>query len=161
MRKLYILRHGIAENVSSEYTDENRPLTEEGKENIKKLGLWLQRQSIYIDEGWSSTYKRAKQSFQYVFHTINTKRTHYYNWLLPFENPDFVINTIIESSSKFTKLAIVSHQPLIGKIIDKMFPTKSESINIQPGTLIEIQMFLNSRNKEKFKLIRMVNSYDF
>ena len=64
--KVLFVRHGIAEDRELYFTkglsDELRPLTQKGRKQLKKMGLWLKDRNIEIDEIWTSPLVRAQQT---------------------------------------------------------------------------------------------------
>jgi phosphohistidine phosphatase len=64
--KLYLLRHGKAEERSASGRDEDRELTEEGKLEIRALAKALVGLRIKVDLILTSPYPRARQTAEIV-----------------------------------------------------------------------------------------------
>ena len=67
MRQLYILRHGIAFPPGTpEYSEEERPLTDQGKCRMKQIARGMRRLGIRPDRIFCSPLVRAKQTADIV-----------------------------------------------------------------------------------------------
>ncbi len=154
--KIFIIRHGNASPVSENYNEENRPLTEKGELEAKKLGQYYLKLGIKFDVIWSSPFVRAIQTKDNIFCSINYINYKVVDELKPWENSDYILR-LIRSEYKETKiLGIVGHQPQIGKILSKMFNISKDFIDIQPSTSIEIEMFKSAENSFQYRLISLL-----
>jgi len=68
--KLYFLRHGIAEDVSSSGLDQDRELTADGIADVERLSRGLKRLNLDVDAILSSPYPRALKTAQIASHTL-------------------------------------------------------------------------------------------
>ena len=63
---LYIVRHGIAEDRAENHRDEDRVLTEEGKQKMREVAKGLKRMEPGLDHIFSSPLIRAKQTAEII-----------------------------------------------------------------------------------------------
>jgi phosphohistidine phosphatase len=64
--KLYFLRHGEADWPNWTKSDDERPLTERGKKEMKKVAAFLERMEVSLDQIVTSPLPRAKQTAEIV-----------------------------------------------------------------------------------------------
>jgi phosphohistidine phosphatase SixA len=69
--KLYFLRHGIAEDVSSTGFDRDRALTDEGIAEMERAARGLKRLKLDLDLVLASPYTRARQTAAIVAHDLD------------------------------------------------------------------------------------------
>ena len=72
---LYFFRHGIAEDQSKSGRDEDRVLTEEGREKVGKAARGLKGLGVEIDHIFSSPLPRALETAEIVGKEIIRKKT--------------------------------------------------------------------------------------
>ncbi len=159
--KIILIRHGTAYPVSKKFNEQNRPLTKDGGKEIIKIRDYLSKSCEKYEELWISPYKRAIQTAVNVCNVINKQEMKIMDILKPDANPKEVIKRIILSFSEIRVLYIVSHQPLLGKLLGEVFQTSSTSFEILPATIIEL--FLkertdNSKNQLQFILVKFLHS---
>jgi phosphohistidine phosphatase len=63
---LYFLRHGEADWPNWNRSDDERPLTERGKKEMRKVADFLERLEVSLDEIVTSPLPRAKQTAEIV-----------------------------------------------------------------------------------------------
>ena len=71
--KLYFLRHGEADWPNWSKSDDERPLTERGKEEMKKIAAFLERMELSLDQIVTSPLPRAKQTAEIVAERFKMK----------------------------------------------------------------------------------------
>lgn len=110
--KLYILRHGHASPTG--VSDDSRELTDQGRSECDILGQWMKKQSISVDEIWSSPFTRANHTAEIIKTHIGSDVTiHHHSRLIPSTHPE----ELLKDLQNFNKnsLLIVSHMPLVGR----------------------------------------------
>jgi phosphohistidine phosphatase len=158
--RVFIIRHGSAFPISDKYNEENRPLTEEGHKETKKIGSYLSRFNIQFDIIWSSPYLRAIQTKENIFSSQSNFEFEILNELKPQENPEKVVNKVISQVANDKIIGIVGHQPQIGKILFNMLNTKPHIFDILPSTLIEVDILDTEKNRFEYKLKRFLHPRD-
>lgn len=134
---IYLIRHGEAEPASDKKPDEERELTESG---IKKLKLSIDLWKNYfnkIDVILSSPLKRALQTAAIVKDTYGIESEIIKeNSLL---NGGSVKDLLIAAESfAVNDIAMVGHQPDLGKHIAAMSGSNNLNLKLPPGSIIKI-----------------------
>ena len=112
--KLFLMRHGDAEFNTT--NDSKRQLTDVGRANVREIVLRDKAELASIDTIWVSPYVRAQQTAQIVTELLDQKInciTH--SFLKPSGDPHVVFN---ELQDKDLSLLLVTHQPLIGTMVN-------------------------------------------
>jgi len=111
--KLFVMRH--AQASFGAVSDRERPITQYGTEQTKRLLLEHQDSFLHVNKLWSSDLLRAQQTAQIVSGHINvTAETH------TFLSPDGDVKSVLDRLRQLphdTCLFIVSHQPLVGELV--------------------------------------------
>jgi len=66
LRELILLRHAKSEWKQAELADIERPLSDRGKKNASKMGLWLKEQALIPDLILVSPSQRAQQTLRRI-----------------------------------------------------------------------------------------------
>ena len=151
--KLIIIRHGSALPKSDAYSEENRPLTDNGQIETKKIGRYLLDFNIDFSAIWSSPYKRAIQTKDNIFPLLENSEHKILNELLPFESPEKIILKVNQVYEENNAIAIISHQPLLGELVATVLGTSSNKFAIVPASLIELSISKDFN----FKLLRFIS----
>ena len=69
--KLYLVQHAKA---ASEQADPQRPLTEEGRREIKKIAEFVKPLNLCVDYLWHSGKKRAAQTAEILAEVVKVKK---------------------------------------------------------------------------------------
>ncbi|MEM7725262.1 MAG: phosphohistidine phosphatase SixA [Cyanobacteria bacterium P01_A01_bin.45] len=115
--KLYLIRHGIAQERELGIADENRELTPQGREKTKKVASRLKELDIYFDIILTSSFTRALQTASILLET-GLGKSFEESAYLGFEGS---INDWIEkwwqvkNLSPQTRLALVGHEPCLSE----------------------------------------------
>ncbi|HKI54752.1 MAG TPA: phosphohistidine phosphatase SixA [Anaerolineales bacterium] len=133
--KLYLVRHAIAEARTSDYEDDSlRPLTEKGREKMKKISVALKQLGVQPDLIVSSPYIRASQTASILAKALKYKEEIVYNdSLTPMSNPDDMIGEINEKFS-VDELMLVGHEPNLSTLASVLLAGNPDvSINFKKG----------------------------
>jgi len=134
--RIYLVRHAIAENVgTSDYDDDSlRPLSEKGREKMKKIASALKEISVSPDLIVSSPYIRASQTASILAKAFKYKEEiAYSDSLMPMSNPDDMIGEINEKYS-VDELMLVGHEPNLGTLASVLLAGYPDiSINFKKG----------------------------
>lgn len=113
------MRHGEAQIVAE--SDASRPLTAYGREEVIKQSAYLQDQRL--DKIVSSPYLRAIETARLIAEQAGyDERIEMLEEITPSGDPDQVgslLNAMFQSSS-LTSLLVVSHQPLVGRLVSSL-----------------------------------------
>ncbi len=111
---IFIMRHGEAITFAAK--DRDRELTDSGRDEVIAMTKRCANDFVTVDEIWASPYVRTQQTASLVSKIIDKKIiTH--NFLTPTSNPDTVLKMLTQADKT---ILIVSHQPLVGTLVDKL-----------------------------------------
>ena len=134
--KLYLVRHAIAENAgTAAYEDDSlRPLTDKGREKMKKIASALKDIRVSPDLIVSSPYVRASQTASILAKELKYKEEiTYSNSLVPMGEPNDMIGEINEKYS-VDELMLVGHEPNLSTLMSVLLAGNPDiSINLKKG----------------------------
>lgn len=134
--KLYLVRHGIAEEVGTPgYEDDSlRPLTDKGRDKMHKIATALKDMDVEPDLIVSSPYMRASQTASILAKELKYKEQIAYNdFLMPMGEPSDMIGEINEKYS-VDELMLVGHEPNLSLLASVLLAGKPDlSINLKKG----------------------------
>jgi len=113
---VFFMRHGEA--VTQAESDAARNLTDAGRHDVAATIKRSMQEPVFtdiIDEIWCSQYVRAQQTAEIVSTLIN-KPIIIKEGLSPTDNPDNLIQEIRDTEKT---ILVVSHQPLLGTLVDR------------------------------------------
>jgi len=112
--KLFLMRHGEAELAAR--NDSQRCLTDSGCEDVRQMAERHRQELAAVDALWVSPYVRAQQTADIVsdvLGTLNSRETQ--PLLKPSSDPNAVFKAL---EGKEQTLLLVTHQPLVGTLVD-------------------------------------------
>ena len=139
--KLYLARHGKA---VTEMENPQRPLSEEGHEEVKRVAKFLLGIPVMIDSIWHSPKARSKQTAEHVAQTLKLGNVcQEINGIQPGDSIECVLGKVDEFSIEKPngKLMIVGHLPSIQKLTDFLL-TGSDTKDLFeffPATVVALQ----------------------
>ncbi|OGI19043.1 MAG: phosphohistidine phosphatase SixA [Candidatus Melainabacteria bacterium RIFCSPHIGHO2_02_FULL_34_12] len=140
MQEIFILRHGHAEDNegSTVKNDFDRKLTEEGKEKIRKISLFLNKLEEEIELVISSPYIRAKETAEILISNLTPK-------------PNLKIEEFLSSGASckeivkglmpylsLKKVLLVGHAPDLSTFLGKLIG--AEHVKLKKGALAKIEL---------------------
>jgi len=121
--KLYIVQHAKA---ATNETDPQRPLTEEGQQDIEKVAAFIKPLNLSVDYLWHSGKKRAAQTAGFLANAIKTKGGIISrDGLGPNDDVTALRNQLASTEQE---IMIVGHLPFLSKLASLLL-TGSESAN--------------------------------
>ena len=132
--KLYLVRHAIAEDLADHEDDSLRPLTEKGREKMKRIAVALNEIGVQPDLIVSSPYVRASQTASVLAKSLNYKEELLYSdFLVPMAEPNDMIGEINEKYS-VDELMLVGHEPNLSSLASVLLAGSPDlSINFKKG----------------------------
>ena len=131
--KLYLVQHGLA---MAKEQDPERPLTEQGRQDVERLARFLQQAGIGVERVIHSGKLRARQTAERLAEAIAPDLEPETSGLLnPNDNPK-AFDWQSESWDRDT--LVVGHLPFMAKLVahlvaeDERLPV----VGFQPGTLV-------------------------
>lgn len=140
---IYLLRHGDA---SQEYqNDSQRPLSEKGKESVKKVAEYVLRNKINLTRLITSPILRAWQTANIVAEVLKlNEKIEESDSLMPDSNPDDILSNLARLDNN-ERILLVGHQPLFGILISNLICKGFANIEVKKASLacIEIHQPIN------------------
>jgi phosphohistidine phosphatase len=135
---LFILRHAIAEERSSQSGDHSqRRLTRQGAHKLHGIAKGMKSLDLKFDLILSSPYLRAKETAEIVadvFHKpkiLKLTRT-----LTPEGNPRELLDELKHDHSKCQRVLLIGHEPYLGSLISLLLSGHTDiSVNMKKGGL--------------------------
>ncbi|HEX7862925.1 MAG TPA: phosphohistidine phosphatase SixA [Verrucomicrobiae bacterium] len=137
---LYIMRHGIAEDVSASGRDRDRVLTEEGRDKSREGGKALRKLDVEFDAIFSSAFPRAWQTAELVADELDEKK-------LLQELPELEAESNVQRALGGLKrvlknqasVLIVGHEPILSQLISVLLSGHSGlSITMKKGAVCKL-----------------------
>ncbi|UZQ54119.1 phosphohistidine phosphatase SixA [Trichothermofontia sichuanensis B231] len=114
--RVYLVRHGIAEERSPAQTDETRALTPEGEKKTRKVAERLRSLNLHFDLILTSPLVRAQQTARILQDCELGKQVEIANELAPAGQLERWLDWLLgwQVEQPRANLAIVGHQPNLG-----------------------------------------------
>lgn len=133
--KIFILRHGKAEEQSENQRDYDRALAPKGIKQIHKIGSFLQKNKVKIDKILSSTAKRTMETTEIVNTYLQCKNIATFEGL--YLTDRLTILKYICESGEGDNLLLVGHNFGISEFVSEMI---NYPLTLSTGTLVEIDV---------------------
>ena len=113
--RLFVMRHGHAEPFSK--SDETRALTDEGRAEVAAVCKVRASELAQVKTLWASPFVRTRQTAKIVAETFGLEVE--VQEFLTGDTPVLtVLNAIAEAEESLFPLMLVSHQPLVGSLVN-------------------------------------------
>lgn len=132
--KLYLVRHAIAEDSANYEDDSLRPLTDKGRERMKKIAAALREIGVQPDLIVSSPFVRANQTASVLAKALKYREQIVYSdSLVPMGEAGDMIGEINEKYS-VDELMLVGHEPSLSSLAGLLLAGDAEiAINLKKG----------------------------
>jgi phosphohistidine phosphatase len=138
--QVYILRHGIAEDIKPGGSDADRALTNEGRKKLREVLRLAEKADVVPSLIITSPLIRAVQTAEAVIEVLgyanDLLRT---EALLPSSEPEDVWQEI-RTQQGVMQLMIVGHEPLLSRLIAFLLNSSALMIDVKKGALIRIDI---------------------
>ena len=139
--RLYIMRHGYAADSSPTGRDSDRPLTDDGRRNVERIGTLLQaHHGEHLPRILSSTYLRAAQTAEIMARTIAGPSINldHHQELEPDE--PLPMNILRGLAERDTDALIVGHHPMVITMLRVLVRDSAKlPLGLHPGMLVGIE----------------------
>ena len=137
--RVYILRHGIAEEAAAGGSDAARALTAEGRQKLRtvlrRAGAAGVRPSIIL----TSPLKRALQTAEIAAAVLGVKRQLVTtSTLAPSGSPQRVWNEIRAQQAE--RLLIAGHEPLLSHLVGFLLRCPTLQLDLKKGALASLEV---------------------
>lgn len=134
---VYVMRHGQASVFAP--TDEQRPLTDTGREQAFSQGEWLNTQGVKLTHIAVSPYLRAQQTFAEINRAyggcLSAETT---EELTPYGNAEKIARLLDTWQAEGAEnVLLISHLPLVGEIVSEL-TAHQQRVSFMPATLAEL-----------------------
>jgi phosphohistidine phosphatase len=138
--ELYFLRHALAvERGDPKYKDDSlRPLTEPGREKMRRAALGMQALGLKFDAVLSSPYLRARQTAEIVSQVYKMKKRelHLTDNLLPPASIKGLLQEVHAQFPQSKNVLLVGHEPHLTTMISVLLTSnKHLPIDFKKGGL--------------------------
>ena len=142
--RIYFLRHGIAaeKSVRAYLDDSERPLTREGKQEMRVIGKAMRRLSIGFDRIMSSPYLRSKQTADIVAseQEVSLKVIFSKNLVPGASSLDF-LEEVRVMKEEFSSILVVGHEPFLSQCASLLLaPNSPPFLSIKKGGLCKVKI---------------------
>ncbi|SCA54772.1 hypothetical protein MTBPR1_10019 [Candidatus Terasakiella magnetica] len=136
-KDLLILRHGDTQN-SHKDGDFSRELTNTGKRNAQRIGLWLSQNDLQPEHIISSTAMRAKTTAHITCESAGLGTSIIEEDKSLYNAPPInVLESIKQAPIKGNCLMVVGHNPRLSVLVGQL---SSQFIAMSPATLVHLRV---------------------
>jgi phosphohistidine phosphatase len=137
---VYVLRHGIADDVKSGEPDSSRALTAEGRKKLASVLERAKKAGVAPSVILTSPYLRAKQTARIAAQTFGCEgAVSETSALVPSGSPELVWDEISEYRSE-EQLMVVGHEPLLSELVSYLLDSPSLRVDMRKAALVSISL---------------------
>ncbi len=119
--ELYLVRHGVAANRRDwQGSDQDRPLTEEGKEQMERIATSLAHMGLSLDAIITSPFVRASQTAEILAQELSMTDRLAQDDRLEYGFGRKRLRKILSDHADARALMLVGHEPDFSKLIGKL-----------------------------------------
>jgi phosphohistidine phosphatase len=144
---LFVLRHGKAEPSSDRVNDGKRALTADGKDEVRKIGKWMQQKKFRFNVIATSPLTRSYETAEIVARSLGQKALlAVWEELAPGGNLDTVCYRAFINSED-AAILLTGHEPMVSMLIGRIISGHDNiSLKLAKGGLAKIRNYsLNKR----------------
>ncbi len=150
---LYLLRHGIAEEVSPGGRDEERELTDDGRAKLNDLLRRAAKAGVKPRVILSSPYQRAMQTAKLAAKLLGGPEPVEAKVLTPHGDPRAVWDAV-RGYSDTSELLLAGHEPLLSSTVSHLLASPALQLDMKKGTMVAIQF--ESLRREPHGVLRWI-----
>src|SRR5882757_3879588 len=109
MRRLLLLRHAKAERLQPGGRDHDRVLTERGRADAKKLGLYLARHAFVPDRAVVSSAARTRETWTLLATAMDKTPAASFDERIYDAAPETILGAIKETGPSTGTLMVIGH----------------------------------------------------
>lgn len=124
---LYLLRHGLAEELDSAGLahDAERRLTDKGERKLRQIAQAMKTLDLRFDAILSSPYVRARQTAEIIAAVLHErKRIEFSDHLVPSGNAKKLIELLNRFDPPLNEMLLVGHEPHLSELISLLVSGK-------------------------------------
>ena len=116
MRRLPFLRHAKAERSQPGGRDHDRVLSERGRADARKLGLYLARHAFIPDRAVVSTAARTRETWALLAPAIDKSAAADFDKRIYEASPQDILQVVQGSGAETRTLLVVGHNPSLQEL---------------------------------------------
>ena len=116
MRRLLLLRHAKAERSQAGGRDHDRVLTERGRADAKKLGLYLARHAFVPDRALVSTAARTRETWALLATAFAKAPPASFEERIYNATPQTILAVIKDPEPRIATLLVIGHNPSLQEL---------------------------------------------
>lgn len=124
---LYILRHAIAADRGRIASDAKRPLTDEGRERLRRTTQAWEGLGVIVDRLITSPYLRAHQTAEIAAEALGLVDVDVCEALAAGASPAEMIAALAERCTDRDRVMVVGHEPDLGRLISTLVSGDDEA----------------------------------
>lgn len=138
---VYIVRHAVAvERGSASYPNDDRPLTDDGRDKMAKAAKAIAKQVGHIDRFISSPLIRAHETAKIVARAFgDEKSVELCDELAPGKSLRSLL-TALSAYKALNSILIVGHQPDLGYLASALLGSTESIIEFKKGAVCAIEL---------------------
>jgi phosphohistidine phosphatase len=137
--RVYVLRHGIAEDAPPGGADADRALTQDGKQKLRRVLERARDAGVRPSLILTSPLKRAAETAQIAASVLNVKReTCATKALLPAGSPERVWSEIRAQNAE--EVLIAGHEPLLSGVVAYLLGSPAVQVHMKKAALVSIEL---------------------
>ncbi len=137
--RIYILRHGIAEDAPAGGSDADRALTQEGKQKLRRVLGRAREAGVCPDVILTSPLKRAVETAALAADVLHVKGAFVQTKaLVPGGSPERVWNEIRAQNAE--EVLVAGHEPLLSRVVAFLLGCPALEVNMKKAALVSIEM---------------------
>ncbi len=137
MRTLYLLRHAKAAPGSDTVRDPDRPLSDQGRRQARRVGEYLKNQNIVHDLALSSTALRARETTEVVLTEAECAADVRYDQRIYEATRQQLLEVISEIDDGNSRVLLVGHNPGLEELIHHL---TDHFVHLATATLAKIDL---------------------
>jgi phosphohistidine phosphatase len=136
MHKLWIMRHGQAQSMAQ--TDEQRPLTDEGRRQV------MINSQVLVNEVFThvfvSPYLRAQQTWDILSaQGIQTQHCETVDWITPDVATQPALDRLLVIEGEPLNILLVCHQTFAGRLTTHLCDGSTRGRHVETAAIVSIQ----------------------
>ena len=131
------MRHAKASPSTAGIADVDRPLLDEGRDAAARVGAFLKREQLTVDEAVSSSAVRARETIESVLQSagislkVRTDERIYDGGSLR------LLEVLSEVDDNLNTVLLVGHNPVLEDLVQHL---TEESVHLSPATLTQVEL---------------------
>jgi phosphohistidine phosphatase len=143
--RLYIMRHGPAEDSSPSGRDYDRPLSDMGRARTNAVAHELERLGERPQRVLSSPLVRARQTADIVARVLGVA-VEVRNELAPSETAPDILREVTEA--RFERVLVVGHAPDVSILVAEVIGNRGHAPGFEPAMVVAIDIGTDGTGKE-------------